>query len=310
MIRGVVDDLHELAKVRDRLSYVYAEHCRVDREDQAIALWSDDGLTPVPAASLSVLMLGPGTVITHAAVKVLADNACLVVWCGEENIRYYAFGTGGTHSTARLMRQARCVVDPERRLEVCRRMYAMRFEELPRADFTIEQLRGMEGARVRRIYAEWSERTGVPWHGRQYDRGNWSAADLPNRALSAANACLYGLCHAAVVAAGYHPGLGFIHTGTERAFVLDIADLYKHEISVPIAFQVAAAAPPQPERAARLACRDRFRETKLLQRIVPDIERVLGPLTPEEAADEAATDADPTAPHALWEPEERGTAEV
>lgn len=303
-MRGLIEDLHQLPKLRDRLSYVYLEHVRIDQHDTAIAAWDDAGATPIPVGAVAVLMLGPGTTITHAAIHALADNACLVVWCGEENIRFYAFGTGGTDSSARLLRQARLVCDPEARMQVVRRMYAIRFEEVPPAHYTIEQLRGMEGFRVRQTYQQASQATGVPWSGRHYNTQDWEAGDPVNKALSAANACLYGLCHAAVVAAGYSPALGFIHTGTQRSFVLDLADLYKCEVTIPLAFRTAALPLTIPvERAARLACRDAFREQKLLERILPDIDRVLGPLTADEAADEQAVDADPHAPHALWTPD-------
>lgn len=306
MLRGHVADYHELPKIRDRLSYVYVEHARIDKTAHAVGVWDTAGETELPVSALTVLMLGPGTTISHGAVKVLADHGCLVVWCGEENIRFYAFGTGGTHSSARLLHQAAQVLDPERRQAVCRRMYAIRFAEVPAADVTIEQLRGMEGARVRHAYRRWAEHYGIEWQGRSYDRADWSAGDPANKALSSANACLYGLCHAAVVAAGYSPALGFIHTGTERAFVLDLADIYKVDITIPAAFKTVAAGEADPARAVRLACRDMFRETKLLQRILPDIERLLGPLGAEAEADEASTDADPTAPHALWTPSAGG----
>ncbi len=304
-MRGLIEDLHQLPKFRDRLSYVYVEHARIDQHEAAIAVWDQAGATPLPVGSVAVLMLGPGTVITHAAIRALADNACLVVWCGEENVRFYAFGTGGTESSARILRQARLVSDPELRMQVVRRMYAIRFEEVPPAHYTIEQLRGMEGYRVRESYQRFSRETGVPWSGRRFDARDFEASDPVNKALSAANACLYGLCHAAVVAAGYSPALGFIHTGNQRSFVLDIADLYKCELTIPLAFKTAALPLRIPiERAARLACRDAFREQKLLERIVPDLERVLGPLSAAEAAAEAAVEADPHAPQELWTPPE------
>lgn len=302
MVRGLVQDLHTLPKVRDRLSYLYIERARLDQDQHALVAWDSDGQTQIPIAAINVLMLGPGTTITSAAIHNLADNSCLVVWCGEENIRFYAFGTGGTHSAARLLHQAKQAIDPALRLAVCRRMYAIRFEEVPPATHTIEQLRGMEGYRVREAYRKASEETGVEWHGRRYDRKNWSAGDPINQALSAANACLYGICHAAVITAGYSPALGFIHTGTERAFVLDIADLYKVEITIPVAFHTVALSTENVARQARINCRDTFRETKLLERILPDIERVLGKLDEEEQAAEDAVDEDPTAPTPLWTP--------
>jgi CRISPR-associated protein Cas1 len=297
VLRAQIDDLHQLPKFRDALSYVYLERVRIDRWEASIAAWDEHGQTPLPAASTNVLMLGPGTTITHAAVEALADNNCLVVWCGEETVRFYAFGTGGTQSSVRLLHQARAFADDNRRMEVVRRMYTIRFAEIPRADYTIEQLRGMEGQRVRQAYAEASRETGVPWHGRQYDVHDWERSDPVNRALSAANSCLYGLCHAAIISAGYSPTIGFIHTGNMRSFVLDIADLYKAEITIPLAFTMAALPLNMPiERATRIACRDRFRETRLLERVIPDIERALGAPSAAELAAAEVIDADPHEP--------------
>lgn len=320
MLRAQITDLHQLPKFRDALSYAYFERVRVDRHECSISVWDEHGETPLPAAGLNVLMLGPGTTITHAAMEALADNNCLVVWCGEENVRFYAFGTGGTQSSVRLLHQARQFCDETLRLAVVRRMYCLRFEEVPPAHYTLEQLRGMEGNRMRQAYAELSQATGVAWHGRRYDTRDWGASDEINKALSAANACLYGLCHAAVVSAGYAPAIGFIHTGNWRSFVLDIADLYKTELTLPVAFKLAALPLTMAiERAARLACRDLFRERKLLERIVPDIEKVLGKPSEADLAAAEAVDAEPHEPLQLlggelpgganygdWRPDESG----
>lgn len=294
-----VKDLHLLPKFRDSLSFIYAEHAVIDRHENAIAIHDVEGMTPVPAASLAVLMLGPGTKITHGAVVVLADNNCMVVWCGEENVRFYASGMGGTRSAATLIHQAKMASDENLRLQVVKRLYKMRFvEELPE-DVTVEQLRGMEGSRVRTAYARLSTEYGVEWSGRNYDRSSWKAADPVNRALSAANSCLYGLCHAAILSAGYSPALGFIHTGKQLSFVYDVADLYKVDLTVPLAFRIAKDEPSQLERTVRLACRDIFREKKLVEKIIPDIRLALG----EPGSDEVSEfDADEALPADLWTP--------
>ena len=302
-----MDDLHLLPKIRDGLSSMYVEHARIDRHEKSIAIWDQDGVTPVPAATLAVLMLGPGTNITHAAIQALADNNCLVIWAGEENVRFYASGTGGTRSAAPLLLQARLASDEKTRLDVVRRMYQMRFTDVPDTVMTVEALRGLEGIRVRRAYAQASTQTGVEWNGRNYDRTNWADADPVNRALSCANSCLYGICHAAILASGYSPGIGFIHTGKQLSFVYDIADLYKTDVTIPVAFAAAKDDPPNLERAVRLACRDRFRETKLLQRIVPDIQKALN--IKEDPSAEFAPDADPALPTDLWTPEDERTEE-
>lgn len=293
-----IEDLHQLPKFRDGLSFVYVEHARVDQHERSIAIYDDQGMTPIPIAATAVLLLGPGTRVTHAAMVAIADNNALAVWVGEEGVRCYAHGMGGTRSSAALLRQAALVSDENSRLAVVRHMYRLRFAEEPDAGLSIEQLRGMEGVRVRDTYARFSRDTGVPWTGRNYDRGNWKAADPVNRALSAANSCLYGVCQAGILSLGYSPALGFIHTGKQLSFVYDVADLYKTEISIPVAFAVAAENPPELERTARLRCRDMFKEKKLLPRIANDLRELLG-------ADEEdfAPDEDPALPTALWTPE-------
>jgi len=273
-----MDALTALPRFRDSWSYVYLEKGVIDQEHASIAFHSAEGTVPLPVASLSTLMLGPGTSITHSAVRTLAESNCLVIWCGDESVRFYATGTGGAGHSQNLIRQAALVSDPATRLAVCRAMYTKRFTVPPEDDVTIEQLRGFEGQRVRQAYADASRRVGLNWSGRNYDQGQWYAADPANRALSAANACLYGLAHAAIVSAGYSPALGFIHVGKPLSFVYDIADLYKTEFSIPLAFELAAKPPAEMEleRAVRLACRDLFYSKKLMQRIIPDIEEVLG----------------------------------
>lgn len=296
-------DLHELPKFRDGWSYLYVEHCKIDQEAKAIAVHDASGRVPVPCAALALLMLGPGTSITHAAVKVLADNGCLVVWCGENGLRFYAQGMGESRSADRLLRQARLCSDPDLRLQVVMRLYRMRFDEVLPEMLTLRQIRGKEGIRVREAYARASRETGVEWKGRFYDRGNWGDADPVNRALSAANACLYGICHAAIASAGYSPGLGFIHTGKQLSFVYDVADLYKVETTIPVAFRVAVKRTGSVEREARIACRDIFEEMRLLARIVDDIERALDVKGAEILGGAGDFDGDAALPGGVWDPD-------
>ena len=291
-------DLHLLPRVRDSWSALYVEHCRIDQEAKAIAIHDAAGKVPVPCAALTTLMLGPGTTVTHAAIRALADNGCLVVWTGEEGVRFYAQGMGETRSARNLLRQARLCSDPALRLQVVRRLYELRFPEPLDPVLTLQQIRGKEGIRVRESYARASRETGVPWHGRSYQRGNWGAADPVNRALSSANSALYGICHAAIVSAGYSPALGFIHTGKMLSFVYDIADLYKAELAIPVAFAAVADAAEGLEGRVRRACRDAFHTGRLLQRIVPDIEQAL-----KAGMSEDDFDRDSARPGGLWDPE-------
>ena len=287
-----------LPKVRDSWSYLYVEHARIDQEDKGICLHDERGRVHVPCASLSLLMLGPGTSVTHAAVATMAEAGCLVAWCGEQGIRFYAQGMGETRSAANLMRQASIWADKDQKLMVVRHMYEMRFPEKLDPGLTLRQIRGKEGARVRAAYANASERYGVPWRGRDYDRSDWYSADPINRALSAANACLYGVCHAAIVAAGYSPALGFIHTGKMLSFVYDVADLYKTDIVIPAAFCETARGEDELERRVRRHCRDLFAERRLLGRIVDDLARLF-----DLSEEVAAVDLEVALPGQIWDPD-------
>lgn len=293
-------DLRILPKVRDSWTYLYVEHARIDQEHAGIFVHDGRGRTHVPCASLSLLMLGPGTSVTHAAIATMAEAGCLVAWVGEQAVRFYAQGLGETRSAANLLRQVRLWADPVQRMRVVRRMYEMRFKEPIPAGMTLRQIRGKEGARVRSAYAAASDKFGVNWTGRHYKRDAWDAADPVNRALSAANACLYGVCHAAIVALGYSPAIGFIHTGKMLSFVYDISDLYKIELAVPVAFEEASRGTDELESRVRHRCRDAFYEHRLLKRIVQDIEALFGELV--EPGD-TATDEELALPSELWDPD-------
>lgn len=304
-----MDDLRQLPRFDDSLSFLYVEHARIEQNEKAVAFLSPDGLTPVPAASLALLMLGPGTTISHAAVKALADNNCTVAWVGEDAVRFHAAGIGGTRGSAALIKQALLVSHTRLRLEVVSRMYRKRFPGGLDPNLSLQQIRGMEGIRVREAYAAASRASGVRWTGRNYQRGNWNAADPVNRALSAGNACLYGVVQAALISAGYSPALGFIHTGKQLSFVYDVSDLYKADVIIPTAFDVVACHSSGVEREMRIACRRKFQETRLMQRILPDVAEVLDVPGVPAMIDDPAWDGDSAAPGALWDPGAEGAAQ-
>lgn len=303
-----IDDLHLLPKVRDSGSFLYLQRGRLEQDDRSVSFVNELGTTPIPIANLSLLLLGPGTTVTHRAMVNAAECGCTVAWAGEEGVRLYAGGLGETRSGRQLLRQAERHADPDQRLAVVRRMYAMRFDDDLPEDLTLRQIRGREGVRVRETYRTWSERTGVSWTGRSYARDDWDRATPINRALSAANSCLYGVCHAAILSAGYSPGLGFVHTGKALSFVYDVADLYKTETSIPAAFRAVQSGAIDVERAARHALRDQFHRSRLLGRVVDDLARLfdldLDDVDDAEAVDPGndSGDADLARPGALWDP--------
>ena len=297
-----MQNLRELPKLRDSLSYLYLEHGRVEQKQKAVDFIDKDrGVTPIPAAGLSILMLGPGTTITHAAIRALADNGCLVLWTGEQGTKFYAQGMGETRKAYHLLRQAKMASNTHDQLTVVRRMYQMRFAEELDLSLNLKQIRGKEGLRVRQVYRDLSLKTGVPWHGRRYDRQSWNRGDPINRAISAANAMLNGICHTAIVSGGYSPAIGFIHTGKQLSFVYDVADLYKTMITIPLAFRIVAESAADVEKRVRQACRETFKKTKLLNHILPDIDSLLSSTDlPPDASNTPDPDDDPAAPTPWW----------
>jgi len=282
--------------MKDRVSMIFIQYGQIDVLDGAFVVIDQRGVrTHIPVGSVSCIMLEPGTRVSHAAVRLAAVVGTLLVWVGESGVRLYASGQPGGARADRLLYQAKLALDDELRLKVVRKMYELRFGEVAPARRSVDQLRGIEGARVRETYKLLARQFGVTWHRRNYDTSEWDRGDIPNRCLSAATACLYGITEAAVLAAGYAPAVGFIHTGKSLSFVYDIADLFKFEAIVPLAFRIAAKEPFEPEREVRLACRDLFRSSSLLGRIIPTIEDVLaaGEVSPPSPPEESVLPAIP-----------------
>ncbi len=264
-------ELQELPQIRERMTFIYLEHCKLSREDSAITATDEMGTVLIPAASISVLLLGPGTSVTHRAMELIGDSGVTVIWTGEHGVRYYAGGRPMTHSSRLLVRQAELCSNQRKHLAVARKMYELRFPGEDVSGLTMQQLRGREGSRIRKLYRTCSKQYNVPWSGREFDPDAFTDGSKINQALSAAHACLYGLAHSVIFALGCSPGLGFVHVGHERSFVYDVADLYKAEVTIPIAFQAAAEESEDIGSATRKKVRDAFYATRILERMVKDV---------------------------------------
>ncbi|GAA1471383.1 type I-E CRISPR-associated endonuclease Cas1e [Corynebacterium felinum] len=275
-----------LVRADDRISFLYLEHCTIGKSSSALTATDDNGVIHIPSAVLSVLMLGPGTRVTHQAMATIADSGMSVVWVGEEGVRYYAHGRPIGRNTRLLEAQAKIVSNTRLRLATARKMYEMRFDGEDTSGLSMQQLRGREGARVRRLYSEMAKQHDVEWRRREYDSNNFMSSDPINIALSAAHTSLYGVVHGSIVALGCSPGLGIIHTGHDRSFVYDIADLYKAEVTIPIAFEAVVAMRDldfqldELPSFTRRSCRNAFKQSRIVERIVTDIKNLL---LPEEA---------------------------
>ncbi len=280
--------------IKDRVSMIFVYYGRIDVKDGAFVVINEvDGQDlerkHIPVGSVACIMLEPGTRISHAAVKLAATVGTLLIWVGEAGVRLYSAGQPGGARSDKLLYQAKLALDENLRLKVVRKMFEIRFGEKPPERRSVDQLRGIEGIRVKKLYELMAQQYRVQWRGRRYDPKDWEKGDIANKCLSSATSCLYGVTEAAILAAGYAPAVGFLHSGKPLSFVYDIADVFKFETVVPVAFQIAAKNPAQPDREVRIACRDAFRQTHLLRRIIPAIEDILAageilpPPPPEDA---------------------------
>lgn len=269
--------------MKDRVSMVFLRYGQIDVLDGAFVLIDKTGIrTHIPVGSVACIMLEPGTRVSHAAAKLAATVGTLLVWVGEAGVRLYASGQPGGARSDKLLYQAKLALDDDLRLKVVRKMFELRFGEPAPSRRSVDQLRGIEGSRVRATYGMLAKEYGVKWQGRRYDPKDWSKGDKINQCISAATSCLYGITEAAILAAGYAPAIGFLHTGKPLSFVYDIADIIKFETVVPKAFEIASKNPAEPDKAVRIACRDAFRSGNTLAKLIPLIEEVLaaGEITP------------------------------
>ncbi|MQY15165.1 CRISPR-associated endonuclease Cas1 [Streptomyces sp. RB5] len=276
-----------LPRVVDSLSFLYLDVVRIHQDDTGVCAevtTEQRGRETVylPTAALACVLLGPGTSITSPALAMFARHGTTVVISGMGGVRAYAATTPANLTTTWLEHQARAWADDTRRLAIATAMYEIRFGpgQAP-ANATLQQLRGLEGQRVKALYKLLATRHRIGRFRRSYDPDSWDTQDPVNLALSAANTCLYGIVHAAITTLGCTPALGFVHSGNQQAFVYDVADLYKAELTVPLAFSLHASTNPEAE--ARRSFRESLRLFRLMPRIVRDVQTLLAP---EEAPDQ------------------------
>lgn len=264
--------IETLAPAKDRWTPLYLEHGRLEVDDASVKWLSGQGLVcRIPVATVSALILGPGTTLTHAAIKVCADCNTPLFWMGEDGLRFYSYGIQPNHDNSMARLHAEAWASKKRREDIARKMFRFRFEDIEVSSATVQQLRGMEGKRVKFTYERLGMEYGVTWKGRDYNTQKWDLADGINKALSATNASLYALTSAVCLSMGFLPQLGFVHDAGTLPFIYDVADLYKHETSWPAAFQAIRQDPKDDGTLARQILKERVEQTKLLQRMPRDL---------------------------------------
>ncbi|MCK9329639.1 MAG: type I-E CRISPR-associated endonuclease Cas1e [Sphaerochaetaceae bacterium] len=269
---------NNLPQVKDRYPFLYLERGRLEIDDSSVK-WidCDCNVVKIPIATISTLLLGPGTSITHEAVKVIAAANCTICWVGEDSMLFYAVGESPTSNTRNLRRQMKLSCNPSKSLEVARKLYAFRFPELDLSKSTLSELMGIEGKRVKQLYEAKAEKYGVGWAGRNYIPGKFMMSDFTNKVLTAANAALYGIISSAVYSMGYSPHIGFIHSGSPLPFVYDLADLYKESVCIDMAFYLTKELCGEYDRSRVIEeFRKRIIKEDVLSRIGKDIISALG----------------------------------
>ncbi|MBV5329024.1 MAG: type I-E CRISPR-associated endonuclease Cas1 [Chlorobium sp.] len=264
--------------IENKYPFVYLERGRLEIDDSSVK-WidCDANVVRLPIATVNCLLLGPGTSVTHEAIKVLAAANCMVCWVGEDSMLFYAVGQTPTADTRNFRRQMLLAADEKKAVEVARRMFARRFPGAELADKTLQEMMGMEGYRVRNVYAQKAEQYQVGWKGRKFVPGKFEISDLTNQILSATNAALYGILAGAVYSMGYSPHIGFIHSGSPLPFIYDLADLYKEHLCIDLAFSLTLKmAGRYNKHKAAEAFLGRVIEIDLLACIGNDIEEILG----------------------------------
>ncbi|MDP1559594.1 MAG: type I-E CRISPR-associated endonuclease Cas1e [Nitrosomonas sp.] len=267
-----------LPQVKDKYPFIYLERGRLEIDDSSVK-WIDceANVVRLPIATVNCLLLGPGTSITHEAVKVIAQSNCNVCWVGEDSLLFYASGQTPTADTRNMREQIKLSADAKKSAEVARRMFAKRFPEADLVGKSLKEMMGMEGYRVRALYEQKGKEYGVGWKGRSFTPGKFELGDITNQVLTASNAALYGILSSAVHSMGYSPHIGFIHSGSPLPFVYDLADLYKEYLCIDLAFSLTLEmAGDYNKHKVSTAFRQRVIETDLLGKIGQDIEAILG----------------------------------
>jgi CRISPR-associated protein Cas1 len=267
-----------LPQVKDKYPFIYLERGRLEIDDSSIK-WIDNerNLVRIPVSTLNAILLGPGTSVTHEAIKVMTAANCMVCWVGEDSMLFYAVGQSPTSDTRNMRKQMELAANPKRRVEVARRMFQYRFPNEEISGKSLQELMGMEGKRVKALYEEKAQIYGVGWKGRRFVPGKFEIGDITNQILTSANAALYGILTSAIYSMGYSPHIGYVHSGSPLPFVYDIADLYKDEISIDLAFSMTLEmAGSYNKYKVAEEFRTRIIDRKIMEKVGKDIKKVLG----------------------------------
>lgn len=264
-------DKHLLTRVQNRMIFLYLEKTKIYCHQGAVVAETEQGIFTLPIGSLLTLFLSYGTSVTHDAIVLLSDSGCSTIWVGSHIFKTYMSGEPLSGSDKMILKQAQAVVDPRKHLAVARKMYQLRFPDEDFTGLSIAKMRGKEGARMKQIYQKYADQYRVAWHSRNYNPKDYTASDSINQALTSANQMLYGICAGVVLALGFSPALGFIHVGTNKAFIYDLSDLYKAKITIPVAFKTISENGNDFYKALRTNLYQEMQKQNSLKQIIKDL---------------------------------------
>lgn len=261
-----------LTRASDRISLLYVEMAKIEQSEHGVQINSGDTISEIPITTIACLILGPGTSITHKAITNISKAGCSICWMGMDQAVFYAYGEPTTNKSKNILKQISYHESKMKHTEVVHKMYNFRYPNDKVKSMTLEQLRGFEGKKMKEIYQYWADEYEIPWSGRKYNKDNFNSSDLTNKYLTALNHILYAITEAIILIMGFSPTIGFIHTGHISSFVFDISDLFKEEITVPLAFKLSKELGYFDRHKMIKAYRDLITEKKVIKRMVNVLE--------------------------------------
>lgn len=227
-----------LTHADERISLLYVEKAKIEQSEYGVQIRQGSKVSEIPITTISCLILGPGTNITHRAVSNCAQAGCSICWMGMDQAVFYAYGNPTTNKSKNILKQMHYHESKVLHTEIIHKMYNWRYPNEKIKSMSLEELKGFEGKKMKEIYSEYAQKYNIDWNFRNAKLNEFDELDLPNKYLNSINHTLYAITQAIIQIMGYSPAIGFIHTGHMQAFTFDISDLFKEEITIPLAFKL------------------------------------------------------------------------
>lgn len=261
---------HLITRSDSKISFLYIEMAHIEQTDYGVEIVQGKKHSEIPITTINCILLGPGVSITHRAVCNISQAGCTICFVGRDISTFYTYGEPSTRSSKNILKQIKMHENKQSHLDVVHKMYQIRYPDKKLKTKSVEELRGIEGTSVKETYSRCAEKFGVSWSGRVYKPDDFYGQDTTNMYITALNHALYSVVASVIVSLGFNTAVGFIHTGHVNSLVFDISDLYKENITIPLAFELASSC--AYDRHKMLAkFRDTIVQEKFMKKLVNDI---------------------------------------